>query len=567
MNQLSGFEIMKKVIFIFIILSIFLHFDQACATKWSNFGELTDAYNEGQLTLSEMLYEKSLILFNPPETSEKSATISTDNYLKSATGLIGEIKNNWDKFSTEQKASLSAMLARPSKQCTYDSPLGYFKIYYDTTGGEATVIDDLDANDIPDFVENIGIFADSSYTAFIDNLGYYPAPLGAGYEKYEIYLVAIMSYGATVFEQPADSPWNDYTSYIMLNRNFLISYPNDDPEGPVVGAQKVTCAHEYFHAVQFGYDNDLEEKLWFMEACATFMEEYLFPEVNDNYAYLPYFFNVPEESLNSSDYFHMYGSFVWPMFLKEKINIETIRDTWLALRYNDSFEAIDSALIGTGKNHKTILPEFVIWNYFTGSRFKDGSYYSEAANYPEVPIDKQLATLAHDSLEPIQPPFGLASSYMEYDVGPDDKGIFEAILEGRPVVRWGIGSIFMAGDEFEVSHYTADTDVPLYIYKPHIQDFDKVVIIPTTTTSISSGNYYHLTTKVHPYGDANNDGEMNVGDAIYLINFAFKGGAPPLPINECGDSNCDGEVNIGDAVRIISVVFRNGEEPCSERIP
>ncbi|MFH1701496.1 MAG: MXAN_6640 family putative metalloprotease [Candidatus Zixiibacteriota bacterium] len=537
------------------------------AAKWISFNEIDAAYENGQLSQSEMLYEKGVFLFNPIDISSKAVSLSPDNYLKSATGLIGEIKNNWDKFSSDQKASLSTMLARPGKQCTYDSPMGYFRILYDTSGGEATVSDDLDANEIPDYVERIGVYSDSSYAAYVNNSGYYSAPVEAGYDKYEIFLVSMMSYGATVYEHPADSPWNDYTSYIMINRNMANLPPNDDPEGNVIGAQKVTCAHEYFHAVQFGYANDLQNNLWWMEAGATFMEEYLFPEVNDNHAYLPFFFNVPEESLNSSDYWHMYGTFVWPMFLKEKINSSVIKYIWMALRNNPLLNAFDSALIGTGKTVKTILPEFVIWNYFTGSRSVEGHYYPEAIDYPEVPIDRYLSPLAHDSILPIQQPFGLASSYVEYIVGPDDRGIFEAILEGRPVVRWGIGSIFFTEDDYETSNYTASVDEPLYIYKPHIEDFDKVVIIPTTVTSLSSGNYYFLTTKVHPYGDANNDGQMNVGDAIYIINLAFKNGPPPMPIMECGDANCDGQVNVGDAVRIISVVFKGGEEPCSERIP
>ncbi|MEE9442901.1 MAG: dockerin type I repeat-containing protein [candidate division Zixibacteria bacterium] len=565
MDQLFNFRMETKALFISLFLCIV--FNLTVAAEWSNFDDISVAYEKGLITRTEMLYEKSVILFTPIEISDKAAAISSDNYLKSATGLIGEIKNNWDKFTPDQKASLSTMLARPGKQCTYDSPLGYFKIYYDTSGGEATVTDDLDANEIPDFVERTGIYADSSYVTYVNNSGYYPAPLEAGYDKYEIFLVSIMAYGATVFEQPADSPWNDYTSYVMINRNFTFAPPNDDPEGRVIGAQKVTCAHEYFHAVQFGYANDLDNNLWWMEACATFMEECLFPEVNDNYAYLPFFFNVPEESLNSSVYLHMYGAFVWPMFLKEKINSLVIRDVWMAMRNNTPLDAVDSALIGTGKTLKTILPEFVIWNYFTGSRYVEDNYYSEAINYPEVPIDRYHTTLVHDSILPVQQPFGLASSYVEFEVGPDDKGIFEAILEGRPVVRWGIGTIFMSGDANEISHYTASANEPLYVYKPHIEDFDKVIITPITVTSLSSGNYYYLTTKLHPYGDANNDGQMNVGDAIYLINFIFKDGLPPMPIMECGDANCDGGVNVGDAVRIISAIFKGGEEPCSERIP
>jgi Periplasmic copper-binding protein (NosD)/Dockerin type I domain/Right handed beta helix region len=62
-------------------------------------------------------------------------------------------------------------------------------------------------------------------------------------------------------------------------------------------------------------------------------------------------------------------------------------------------------------------------------------------------------------------------------------------------------------------------------------------------------------------GDANNDKTVNVSDAVYIVNYVFIGGGPPIPI-ESGDPNCDGECNISDAVWIINYVFLGGNEPC-----
>ncbi len=66
-------------------------------------------------------------------------------------------------------------------------------------------------------------------------------------------------------------------------------------------------------------------------------------------------------------------------------------------------------------------------------------------------------------------------------------------------------------------------------------------------------------------GDANGDGELNIGDAVYLINHIFNGGDPPVPM-EAGDANNDGEVNIGDGVFIINFIFNGGPQPtgCNE---
>jgi M6 family metalloprotease-like protein len=65
-------------------------------------------------------------------------------------------------------------------------------------------------------------------------------------------------------------------------------------------------------------------------------------------------------------------------------------------------------------------------------------------------------------------------------------------------------------------------------------------------------------------GDANRDGSANVGDAVFLIAYVFKGGPPPDPLC-AGDANGDDDVNVGDAVYLISYVFKGGPppvEPC-----
>jgi hypothetical protein len=67
---------------------------------------------------------------------------------------------------------------------------------------------------------------------------------------------------------------------------------------------------------------------------------------------------------------------------------------------------------------------------------------------------------------------------------------------------------------------------------------------------------------VHLPGDANGDGSVNVGDAVFLISYVFKGGSAPDPI-ETGDANCDGSTNVGDAVYLISYIFKGGAPPCA----
>jgi len=61
-------------------------------------------------------------------------------------------------------------------------------------------------------------------------------------------------------------------------------------------------------------------------------------------------------------------------------------------------------------------------------------------------------------------------------------------------------------------------------------------------------------------GDADGDSQINLADAVMLINYVFKGGPPPGP--ECvGDANGDDAINIADSVHLINYIFKGGPPP------
>jgi hypothetical protein len=61
-------------------------------------------------------------------------------------------------------------------------------------------------------------------------------------------------------------------------------------------------------------------------------------------------------------------------------------------------------------------------------------------------------------------------------------------------------------------------------------------------------------------GDANGDGEIDISDAIYLVNYIFIGGPEPIPF-EAGDANSDGEVDISDVIYLVNYLFIGGPPP------
>jgi hypothetical protein len=61
-------------------------------------------------------------------------------------------------------------------------------------------------------------------------------------------------------------------------------------------------------------------------------------------------------------------------------------------------------------------------------------------------------------------------------------------------------------------------------------------------------------------GDCNGNGTVEAGDVVYLINYLFKNGPPPDPL-EAGDANCDSLVEPSDVVYLINYLFREGPPP------
>ena len=84
---------------------------------------------------------------------------------------------------------------------------------------------------------------------------------------------------------------------------------------------------------------------------------------------------------------------------------------------------------------------------------------------------------------------------------------------------------------------------------------------PQQTFDQCCTSWHVMNVGIYMAGDPNKDGGKNLGDAVFLINYIFKGGPPPDPV-ELGDLNCNGAVNVGDAVRQINYLFRFGPDAC-----
>ncbi|MGB2982041.1 MAG: dockerin type I repeat-containing protein, partial [Candidatus Zixiibacteriota bacterium] len=83
-----------------------------------------------------------------------------------------------------------------------------------------------------------------------------------------------------------------------------------------------------------------------------------------------------------------------------------------------------------------------------------------------------------------------------------------------------------------------------------------------------AGVTHQLTIQVGtPYcGDCTGDGDINLGDVVYLIGYLYKQGPPPDPLCR-GDVNADGSRDVGDVVLLINYLFKSSFAPCFDCCP
>jgi len=375
-----------------------------------------------------------------------------------ATSMVLQARHDYPFLSLETKKILDTLLARPSLEFYYDSPSAHFRIHYDISGANKVPAVDANVNGISDYVENCAVILDSVWAKEVDDLGYIPPPSDGWYPlfmdnggdgKYDIYLLNLGSdYLGYAFPETTNStPPISYTSFFVLDNDYL-GYP---PYHEQLDWLKVTAAHEFFHAIQFGYDvfegelagNTL--KPYWMEMSAVWMEDVVFDNINDYIYYLRSFFKAPWLSLrtfrNEEDR-HPYGSCVWPIYLGERFGIDIIKDIWTKcaeVPFDNVLSATDQILNDLyGSSLNEAFREFSVWNYFTADRANPElfGFYSEGNLFYDIdgPI-KVMETDIHN-LYPVtdssvyQLPENLGANYIAFIPMVDSIGGLRIYFDG-----------------------------------------------------------------------------------------------------------------------------------------
>jgi hypothetical protein len=203
-----------------------------------------------------------------------------------------------------------------------------------------------------------------------------PRSRNGGNGKFDVYLANLGAqglYGYCAAEFALNAEPRRAGGYCVLDNDFSQAEFGRPPAQTLA----VTAAHEFFHAVQFGYD--VREDRWLLESTATWMEERFADEVDDNRQYLragqltnP---AVPLDLFNRTGSEH-YGNWPWWEHLSDRYGNRLVRSVWEAAR---------------GKRHSTIALERVLrsrgglparYAAFSAANLTPARSYDEGEQWP-----------------------------------------------------------------------------------------------------------------------------------------------------------------------------------------
>ena len=378
---------------------------------------LTRALAAGELSEAQYALERARALFRPDGVRARYGSVRAAEP-RDATLVLRDLVVRLQLLSPAERAAARRLLARPT-----DSPDPGGTTYaaaeaapYCTTNGcihyVASTTDapdpvDANVNGLPDYVEAVGAEFEVVWAKEVVAYGYRPPKSDLNSTNHgpdgriDVYIADIGDdrlYGYCTTDDPNASPaygFYDVSAYCVVDDDYSPSQFSGAASG--IAALQVTLAHEFAHAIQYAYDA-LEDG-WLFEATATWLEDEVYDDVNDNYQYLPtsplgrpdFPLDVYDNDFSSPSYGNQYGAFIFFRYLSERLNDPSIvRRIWERADGSPtgpddfSIQAIDNALRSVaGIGFAAAFSAFAAVNAFPAS------FYEEGAAYPTPPIAGQ----------------------------------------------------------------------------------------------------------------------------------------------------------------------------------
>ena len=389
--------------------------------------------------------------------------------------ITAQLLDQWKNLTAIQRQEIQTLIRQHSSQ--YDKIIGHFRIFYDLSGPNTPMLFDGTGKQIGDalaYVDSVGAIFNHVWNIEIDSLGFQQPPFESGDSCYNISISdrGDGDYGITNTVDLISGTQipERYSSNIDIDNDFIGS--NYTSKG--IQALRVTAAHEFHHAIQYGYGWWEDNEIYAYELTSTWMEDVVYTDVNDYYQYLlDYFVGFHDGlSFNSGNY-RGYERCILAHFLAKRYGISIMKDVWTAMRTQPFLESLDAVLLGRGSSLQAAFGEFTYWNYFTADRADTVKYYPEGNHYPRFqPLQQKSFRQTTDSIG--GDVYSLSSSMYEFDLPSDTITSMIANVE--------VGSAEQRDITTRRVDVTLSSDIPL----PPYQEFSnyglmaKVIVADTS---------------------------------------------------------------------------------------
>jgi hypothetical protein len=247
------------------------------------------------------------------------------------------LSRSLSSLEPQQRRLAEKLLARPTDNpdpdgSSYSAPehqppfcTVHFCIHYVTTTADAPAPADGNGNGVPDYVEQVGAVAEQVYATENGTLGWRPPkPDGTlgGDPRTDIYLVDLRGELFGYSAPDAHQKGRSQSAYLVVDNDYT---PSQFPGTSPINDLEVTLAHEYNHVLQFAYDVD--QDLWLYEASAVWMEDHVYPDVNDYLRYIGRWVTRTKVPITSNS-IKIYGTAVWNHWLAGRYGDAIVRNFW-----------------------------------------------------------------------------------------------------------------------------------------------------------------------------------------------------------------------------------------------
>jgi hypothetical protein len=328
------------------------------------------------------------------------AVVAGPGSARQATLVLRELSRQLPRLGPGERRRAERLLRRPSEGGDEDSfgpedPASprcspNFCVHWGTANGSRPpAADSQPANDVPDFVDETLAAATRSHAVENVQLGWRRALSdgargsrngrgGAG--QVDIYLSGL---GRGLFGYATSDPsvrGRQRPAYLVIDNDYK------GFGGSPLELMRVTIAHEYNHVLQFAYDTFQDG--WMFESTATWVEDHVYPDINDYFNFLPPFYanpGVPVAERDSGRPVKIYGSALWNHWLDSRYGPATIRDAWAAstsVKPADFAVAAYNAAI-TANGGRSFSREFGSFAAATAELNSPGSF-PDAGSYGDV---------------------------------------------------------------------------------------------------------------------------------------------------------------------------------------